>query len=419
MPARSWWTIGWRNLGRHRRRTLLTAAGLGVGYFSVVILVGLSEGLTSEMIDGGTSLVTGQLQVHSGGFLPERSMHETIGGRYGTDVGALLAAVEADPTVSAAAPRVFGGGLVSGGANTTASIMVGVDMERELRAARIASTLARGRHPRSGEREIMIGTEMARRLALEPGDEAVVVAPASDGSLGNDLFIVVGVFSTGLQELDATYALLPIDVLQALLAFDADRVHEIAARIEDPWLAPEAAGHVAERLGSVGLDVEVQPWTTYRPEIAEYARLAEASYWIIVVIVFGMAIFGVANTMLMSTYERRREFALLLALGAAPLSIIGAVLAEALALGVLSLAGGVLVTVPVLVWWHRAPIDLSGLVGGFTMAGGFVRPVLRVEYPIDMLWLSGIALFVTAVLAAIYPAIRASHLPPADTMAGR
>lgn len=419
MHARPWWTIGWRNLGRHRRRTVLTAMGLAVGYFSVVVLVGLSKGLIAEMIDGGTGLVTGQLRVHAEHYLPERSVHETVGGRAGTDVTALVREVEADPAVSAAAPRVFGGGLVSGGENTSAAILVGIDPARELRVARVAATLEDGRQPQAGEHEILIGREMARRLDVQPGDEVVVVAPGADGSLGNDLFTVAGVFSTGLQELDAAYTLLPVDVLQVLIALPAGRVHEIAARIEDPWLAPDAAARVADRLREAGLSVEVQPWTSFRPEMVEYARLAEASYWLIVVIVFGMAIFGVANTMLMSTFERRREFALLLAMGAAPRGIIGTVVSEAMALGVLSLAGGVAFTVPVLIWWHNAPLDLSGLVGGFTVVGGFIRPVLRVEYPIDMLIGCAVALFLTALAAAAYPAIRAAHVPPADTLAGR
>ena len=80
----------------------------------------------------------------------------------------------------------------------------------------------------------------------------------------------------------------------------------------------------------------VRPWTEFRPEMVDYARLTESMQWVLLLVIFGMAIFGVANTLLMSSFERRREFALLLALGARPRMIAGSVLAEAVALATLA-----------------------------------------------------------------------------------
>jgi len=117
-----WWRIGWRNLGRNRRRTLIAAAGLALGYCAVVVMVGLMAGLTAEMIENGTGLLTGQLQIHALDYRPERSIYQTIGGNDGTDVARLLREVTTDTAVAGAAPRVYAGGLVSSGeANTEPS----------------------------------------------------------------------------------------------------------------------------------------------------------------------------------------------------------------------------------------------------------------------------------------------------------
>ena len=123
--------------------------------------------------------------------------------------------------------------------------------------------------------------------------------------------------------------------------------------------------------------------------------------------------------MLMATFERRNEFALLLALGATPWAVVKSVLFEALALGVIALVAGVVITAPVLVWWYQAPPDVSWLFGEYTLSGALMRPVLRVEYPWAMGVGAALALFVTAVLAAVYPAVRAARVPPADTLSGR
>jgi ABC-type lipoprotein release transport system permease subunit len=419
MAESPWWRIGWRNLGRNRRRTVVTASALAVGYFSVVLMVGLLKGLVAEMIENGTGIITGQIQVHAEGYLPDKEVYATIGGRDGADVAALVAAVEVDPEVHAATPRVYGGGLVSTGSATAAALFLGVDPQREPRVSKLMRGLERGRHPAAGANEILIGSEMARTLGAEPGDEVVVVAPAIDGSLGNDLFIVSGVFHTGLVDLDRAFAILPIDVLQFLIAMPPSRIHEVAAAVRSPWRAVEAMPRIQTGLAEAGFDASAESWVTLRPEMVDYANLSEAMEWVMLLIIFVMAIFGVANTMLMATFERRYEFALLLALGTAPWAIVKSVLYEALALGVIALAAGVAITAPVMVWWYEAPPNVSWLFGEYTLSGALMRPVLRVEYPWVMAVGAAFALFITAVLAALYPAVRAARVPPADTLSGR
>ncbi len=418
MSAGPWLRIGRRNLGRNRRRTVIAAAGLALGYFAVVLMNGLMSGMTAEMIENGTSFLMGQLQVHDRDYLPQRSIYETIGGREGVDVQAMLRLLTADPVIEAAAPRVYAGGLVSSGEATTAGMLVGVDPEREPRVSRLFLGIVRGTPPRREENTILIGEEMARQLGVDVGDEVVLVVPAADGSLGNDLFVVSGVFRSGLAELDALYAMLPIESLQLLVALEPGRVHEIAASSTDPWRAREAAARLQQPIAALSAAAIIQPWMELRPEMLDYARLAKGWSFVVIVIVFAIAIFGVANTLLLSTFERRREFAVVMAIGATPGAVVRTVVFEALVLGGISLLAGALLAVPVLLWWHNAPPDLGWLYGDFTMFGALIRPVLRVEYEaMSAIW-AGAALLLTAVLAALYPALRAARIAPADTLAG-
>ena len=414
-----WYRIGWRNLGRNRRRSLITALGLAFGYFAVVFLVGWADGLKAEMIESGTGLLSGQLQIHSLDYRPERSLYETIGGNEGVDVEELVATVVADPVVSAATPRVYAGGLVSSGNATSAGMLMGIDAEREVGVSRILSGLLSGRAPADDAQELLVGDEMARQLGVEIGDEVVIVAPAADGSMGNDLFRVTGIFHTGMADVDSSYALVALGPLQELLALDSSRVHEIAAATtRDPWLAPQAADRLRARLDSMDSPVEVEPWTRLRPEMLDYVRLLESWYFIVIVIVFAVAVFGVANTMLMATFERRREFAVMLALGTTPRQVVTTIVAEAIAMGALSLLLGAMVTFPTIAWLQHVEIDLSFIYGDFTMLGALMRPTLRVEYNVSAAAWSAVALLLTALVAALYPAARAARIPPADTLSG-
>ena len=418
MSSGPWWRIGWRNLGRNRRRTLITMAGLAFGYLAVVLLVGWMEGLTAEMIESATSTLSGQLQVHDVDYRPERKIYDTIGGREGADVDALVREVASDPLVEAAAPRVYAGGLVSSGEATVAGLIMGIDPQLEPRVSKILNAVVEGRPPGAGTHDVVIGFEMARQLSVGIGDELILVVPAADGSMGNDLYTVSGIFRSGLAELDASYAMMSIATLQTLVALEPNRVHEIAACVTDPWLAPEAADRIASRLAIDELKIEVEPWTRLRPEMMDYAQLAQAWNGVIIFIVFAIAIFGVANTMLMATYERRREFAVMLALGTPPFSIVRSVLAEAVSLGAVSLALGAAITFPLMIWFYNAPPDLSWAYGDYTIFGALIRPQLRVELNPQMWAWTGVALLITAMLAAIYPAARAARVPPADTLSG-
>lgn len=418
MRGGAWWRIGWRNLGRHRKRTVLTAMGLGIGYFAVVFIVGWAEGISAEMVENATGLTSGQIEIHDADYRPERSLYDTIGGRDGTDVEALIATVSADPEVVAAAPRIYAGGLVSSGESTSASMLMGVDPVLEPRLSRFLDELVDGRLPEPGGNEVVVGAEMARQLEAGVGDELVVVAPGADGSMGNDLFRVAGIFRTGLAEIDGSFAVFAIGDLQQLLTLDSSRIHEVSVSTADPWVAEETAARLAATLTSGGLALEVVPWTELRPEMVEYVSLIDSFYLIIFVIVYAIAMFGVANTMLMATFERRREFAVMLALGATPFKVVLAVMYEAVGMGVLSLIAGSVITFPLMVWWHNAPPDLSWLYGELSLMGALMRPSLRVEYNVAVWVQAAVALLATAVLAALYPAARAARVPPADTLSG-
>jgi ABC-type lipoprotein release transport system permease subunit len=415
-----WWRVAWRNLWRNRGRTLVTASGLALGYLAAVVVAGLDDGMGAELIDNGTRLLTGQIQVHAADYLPDRKVNNTIGGDDGIDVSALLARIDADPEVTAAAPRVYGGGLVSAGSRTEASLLLGIDPTREPRVTTLLSDIDGGRLPRPGAREVDVGSEMARQLHVSLGDTLVLVAPAADGSLGNDLYTLVGIFHTGTPGIDGSYAVLPISDLQALLAMSPTRIHEIALDVT----RPSATADVVSRLQSTlpadgGPQVDVRSWRRLRPELAQSVDLMSSMNYLIILIIFGMAVFGVANTMIIATFERRREFAVVRALGTTTLGVGRTVVYEGVLLGVLALVAGGLLTWPVMVWWHNAPPDLSGFVGGISWAGSRWRPILRVEYSTAAPIFSAVALFLTSVFAAVYPAWRATRVPPADALADR
>ncbi len=414
---RIWWRIAWRNLGRNRRRTVLTASALSFGFVASVLMIGYMDGIVEELVSNGTRVVTGQVQIQAEDYQPERSIHKTMGGREGLDVDALLAAVEAQDGVTGAAPRLYGGGLVSSGEETVGAVLMGIDAAREETVSRFASGLVAGRMPGPGE--IALGEAMAETVEAGVGDEVVLVAPAADGSTGNDLFAVSGIFSVGVGAYDDSYALLEMGSLAELMAMDPGRIHEVAvavARIREPEVP---AAEIREAVAAVAPGLRTEPWSGFLDQLYFMVNYVDAVNFVVAILIFGMASFGVANAMLIATYERRREFAVARSLGTSGGGIGRIVIYEGLLLGLVSLAAGAALAAPLMFYIHNNPIDLSRFVGTYSFVGSAVRPMLTVEYSVWGPFVSAVALVGTGVVSALLPAWRAVRIPPADVLANR
>ncbi|MGI9625991.1 MAG: ABC transporter permease [Longimicrobiales bacterium] len=415
--GRLWWRMAWRNLWRNKRRTALTASALSFGFVAAVLMIGLMGGIVEQMVVNGTEVATGQVQIHQAGFFPERSIHETLGGRGGVDVAAVLTAVDSVDQVVGAAPRVYGGGLVSSGDETVGAILMGIDAAREARVSQFGSSLIEGQLPSGGG--VLIGVDMASDLGVGTGDEIVLVAPAADGSLGNDLFTVSGVFDLDSGAFDSRYALLDLVDLQNTMVLDEGRIHEIAISVTRTRDADAVAGRVEGAVTNLAEGLQTESWSGFLPQLYFFTSMASAANFMVAVIIFGMAVFGVANTMLLATYERKREFAVVRALGTDRRSVGRTVVYEGVLLGLISLVVGALLAGPLMVYLHANPIDLSRFVGSYSMVGAQVRPLLTVEYSWDGPLASGVALVLTGILSALYPAWKAVRIPPADALANR
>ena len=270
-----------------------------------------------------------------------------------------------------------------------------------------------------GPGEIAVGADMAETMGIAPGEEVVLVASAADGSMGNQLYAVSGIFRLGLGGFDDSHALLALESLQDLMAMDRARIHEVAIAVERTDAADAVAERVEAAVAGISDGLVVEPWSVFQEQLYYMISMAGAMNGVIAAMIFGMAIFGVANTMLLATFERRREFAVARAVGTSARAIARIVVYEGLLLGLVALAAGAVLAIPVVVYFHEFPVDLSGFVDSYSVVGSAVRPVLSAEYSWDGPLISGLALLATGILSALYPAWRAIRVPPADALASR
>lgn len=407
--------LGWRNLWRNSRRSLITISAVGCGYAILIVLIGLTVGMAGQMLKNGTGLLMGDLQLHHSDYLPERSLYDTIGSDSSSELEEVLHQLSLYPQLAGRSPRVYGFGLLSTGENSAGVRLMGVDPQVESGVSSFLSGLQAGALDDSVERSLLLGDVLARELEASIGSQVAIVTQAADGSLGNDLFQVSGILHTGLSYLDRSLAVLYLKDLQELLALSPDEVHEIAVRIGDPMAADAFAAQL-NASENWPANTVAQSWGELAPQLRDYVSLAQGMYGFIILLIGLFTATGVLNTMMMAVFERSREIGLVSALGMSPLIIVSSILLESLFLGVLGLIGGFGLGAWGMSYLTTQGLDLSRWMGELSMLGTRMDPVLKASWGWDYVLWSALGLLSATLLAALFPAVKAARLNPVEAL---
>jgi ABC-type lipoprotein release transport system permease subunit len=409
--------LAWRNLWRNPRRTFITMAAIAFGYVMLLFVACLMAGLRWQMIENGTCLVMSQIQVHAPGYYPSRSIQKTLGGRQGTDVSALLAAITSDRRVYAAAPRVYGYGLLSAAHRSAGVELMGVVPDQEPKVTILNTEIAEGSYLTARmPKGVVLGDKLASTIGIGVGSEVVLLTQAADGSIGDDVYTVVGISHSGLDAVDRALIIMSLSSLQNLLQLAPTRIHEVGIKLNDITAATIVAEALQNQLDKT-LPVRVMAWPELAPELANYVQFNRGVTFVLFIIFFLLAVIGVMNTMLMAVFERTRELGMLMALGMRPAQVIVLIMAEAAGLAAASLVVGGALGVPVLWYLQEHGLALGSATGGVISLAGVVVGHLwygRQDFPVYGEAALGLA--ATALVSALYPAWRAAHFRPTEAI---
>jgi putative ABC transport system permease protein len=405
--------LGWRNLWRNVRRSLITISGFAFAFGFLIVLLGFSRGFVLQLLRNGTDLMVGHLHAHDGKYLPDHAIYNTIGGPGGTDWQAAIARIRRHPSVRHAAPRVYGFGLFSTGNRSAGGQLVGVVASEEiglnsLFTETLAASLA-------AVHAVALGDKLAVEIGAKVGDEIAVIAPAADGTQGNVLARVTAIVHTGLPALDRSLALMRLEDVQAILALDPARIHEIAVSIDDPMEAAAVAPELA-RVAGLPAGTIVQGWRDLVPQLSDYIDAARAVNTIIIGLVVIFASVSLLNAMAMATFERTHEFGVLHAIGMKPRLILATVLSESLCLVVLGLVGGLILGTPPMIYLTTRGVNLSWFTGEIAMFGSRIDPLVKGVWDWQAIPRAALSLAVATLAAAYWPARRATHVDVVEAL---
>ncbi len=404
------WRLAWRNVWRNPRRTGLTVAATVFAVALLVMASALSTGMWDKIIDDTVGMASGHVTLTGPNYLEDRTLEQ-----FTYLDAALQARLEENPAVAGFAPRVNAFGLLSQGDVTRGVMVMGLDPRREETVSTLPNRIRSGRFlDAEGSNEIVLGERLAQVLGVGVGDELLLYSVAYSLESAYDLFRVVGLMGLPNSDLDRGLALITLADAQAFFVY-GDRLSEIAIRAQDAG----ASSNLAEELG-LSLDpkrAEAHPWQEVMPDLAQSVVLDKAGMYGMIGILVVVVSFGIFNTILMAVLERKREFGVVLALGLRPRAIFRIVYIESILLAGVGLVLGLLVAIPLALYLQTHPISLANneeMVAAFEVVGA--EPLLSAKLVASNPLFSGLTILVVALVAALYPALRASRGKPVDVL---
>ncbi|MDG2334758.1 MAG: ABC transporter permease [Myxococcota bacterium] len=404
------WRLAWRNVWRNPRRTGLTVSATVFAVALLVLMSALSTGMWEKIIDDSVSMGSGHVTLTGPNYLEERTLEQY------TYLDAPLATrLGENPAIAGYAPRVNAFGLLSDADVTRGVMVIGVDPELEKSVSSLPDRIKSGRFLEKGKnREVVLGGRLAEILGVKIGDQVLLYSVAYSLESAYDLFSVAGIMHLPDPALDRGLALISLADAQAFFVY-GNRISEVAIRVREA----DHSASLAEQLGS-SLDpekIEAHPWPEVMPDLAQTVVIDKLGMYLMLAILVIVVAFGIFNTILMAVLERKREFGVVLALGLRPRAIFRIVYLESILLAGVGLTLGLLVAIPLVLYLQANPIPITNseeMAAAFEMVG--TDPVIYAKLIANNPILSALTILLVALLAALYPAIRASQGKPVDVL---
>ena len=402
-----------RNLGRHRRRTILTVLVIGLGLGIMILSTGMTEGMNDAIVRVAVETSIGHVQVHKEGWLARKKLGDTI-----PDVAKVRAVIGESPSSA----RVVASGLCQAAEKVERVTVLGIDPEAEAAVTVLEDKIEEGTfvgdaprppaaRPNFRPKPIVVGWKLAQRLEVRLGGKVRLQVVDATGMLTAEPFWIVGILRTGSGGQDASTVWVRKGDAQALYGL-GDRVHEVAVRL-GPGVDP--AGVVA-RLRPALSGCEVNTWGEVEPAIQNIIDVNDGFMaWIYLIIVVLVAS-GIVNTTYMSIFERRRELGMMQAIGAKPAHLFNLVMAESALTTALGVVVGVVLGCGHTWWFAEYGLDLRTFMPSLDVSGFALDTHLFARLDVSVALPSTLFVAAGGVVASLIPAWSVAREAPLDAL---
>ncbi len=397
--------IAWRNIWRNPTRSLVVIIavcfGMIGGGFSTAVMLGAVNQRIEKAIDNESS----HFQIHKPGFLDNPEI-----GNYMAEVNEFMPEILDKSFVDAGSARLKIDCSIASAYQNTGAVLLAVNPEDEIRVSELENAIVEGNFfETDAKNQVVISSRMADKLKLKIRSKPVMTFLDINGDLTGGAFRVTGIYHTDNQMFDDFHILVKRTDFEPIAGFSPGEAHEIALRFSDN---EKLTGRSEEIQAILPESLEGKNWKELNPDLGMMNMMTEQFLWYLVAIIMFALAFGIINTMLMSILERKKELGMLMAIGMHQGKIRRMIIWETIFLTVIGSLSGLLINQILVSLTAKTGIDLSAYAEGFSSFGfsAVIYPEISVKFYLQIVAL----VIVTALVAAIFPIIRAGKMKPAE-----
>ena len=417
LPFKMLLMFAWRNLWRHRKRTIITLSSIAIGFGLAVLSIGIGDGSHNSLIRNAIKLGEGHLTIQPRGYIEAPANH-----KYLTDGLALSKKLESLNLDGSIEPRISLQMLASTANNSVGAALEGISSASDPRVDMLKPQLLKGEWLKTGDkRGIVIGNGMASKLKAKIGSKVVLMAGKKGGDSQAQLGRVRGIFKSQVPEMDDYLILSDIQLARRFLEGEGAEIAKLpvtrfAIFLNDPDTVYEWKDKVKAAVENK--QIIAMDWQEMMPQLVQFIIIDDAGNYVFLLLILIMVIFGVLNTVLMSVLERTREFGLLRALGLSRRNLLTLVFCESFLMGLLAIIVGWTFGGGIHFWFSEHGIDFTAMMGegGNVMMGTFMDPIVYTELSADRVIQLTIIIFSATLGSGIYPAIKAARVTPVEAL---
>jgi putative ABC transport system permease protein len=402
--------LAFRNIARNRRRSILSGSAIAVATLTISFMFAWVAGILGDYRSNVLHYLTGHVRLRNAQYEANERLNPlqlSVAGYRG-----LLPALEAQPGVAAAAPRIQFATAIYREEQTHGALGLGVDFAREARFMKVGDSLIEGRLPEAGSREMVLGAGLAAEAGAGVGDRITLLGKNKYLGLAAMTFTVTGIARFPVAGFNRTFLLVPIDTAEAMLKMD-DEATEVLLLARDEKHLGELAARVQRIAAEAGAGgVVARPWE----RIGMWAgmmRIMNSMYNFIALFFFILGTTVIVNTTMMVIYERMREIGTISAMGMKPGEIVRLFFLEAFFISLIAALVGALAGAGITLALSRNGLDLSNMLQGLDLeVSPVIRPQLSVRSTVFVFFYS----VAVASLASFLPSRRAARIQPVEAL---
>jgi ABC-type lipoprotein release transport system permease subunit len=400
--------LAWRNIWRHRRRTVIVALAMALTLGMMMWYDGFIAGFNDAIYGNAVKVLGGNIQVHAAGYRAKSDQTPLLPLQ---DDQALVTAAKAQPQVLAASRRISTGGLASSREGAFPVGITGIEPEQEQAVNLAAQHVVAGRYLQASDADmIFIGKGLADSMAVKVGDRVALVGRGLHQQMRKRTMTVVGIYDLGMADIEKQTVFMSLS--------EAQNLYDLTGQSTEVVIALNHIGEegiVMAALRPTFRSDEIDSYETNFPELKKALGTKDGVMNIFSVVILMIAGIGILNLLLMAVYERTREIGLLGALGLHPGQISLLFILEGTMMGVVGVVAGIVCGLLINGLFKLVGVDLSSLSGAtsyIALMGGRIYPSWGLENIVGR----SLTVLIIASLAALYPAREAAQREPAEAL---